>query len=125
MIRTFDLILIGIMAASATVTYQIKHRTDEKVKDLHHIESEIKLEKDTIDLLNADWALLTQPNRLEKLVATYGPELDLQQTDPNQLARENELPMLKSQLPVPSPLPEVAQGRPAKTDSIITGAVKR
>lgn len=131
MLRTFDLILIGAMAAAATVTYQIKHNTDEKVQDLRRIEAEIKLEKDTIELLQADWALLTQPNRLEKLTNVYHSELQLQQTDPSQLARANELPMLKSQVPVPQisqiPTPKMAEGRPTPrpTDQITTGSVAR
>ena len=33
---------------------------------MRKLEAEIKLEEDTIDLLKADWALLTQPNRLEE-----------------------------------------------------------
>ncbi|MBB4953205.1 hypothetical protein H4S14_001528 [Agrobacterium vitis] len=128
MLRTFDIVMIGAMAAAATVTYQIKHNTDEKVQDLRRIEAEIKLEKDTIELLQADWALLTQPNRLEKLTNVYHDELQLQQTDPNQLARANELPMLKSQVPVPQlPADKIADGRPTPrpTDQITTGSVAR
>lgn len=123
MLRTFDLIMIGAMAAAATVTYQIKHNTDEKVQDLRRIESEIKLEKDTIELLQADWALLTQPNRLEKLANVYHDELQLQQTDPNQLARVNELPMLKSQIPAPTVAATVPSPKPV--DQIKTGSVAR
>lgn len=127
MLRTFDLILIGAMAAAATVTYQIKHNTDEKVQDLRRIETEIKLEKDTIELLQADWALLTQPNRLEKLTNVYHDELQLQQTDPNQLARVNELPMLKSQVPAPQVAAGVPMPKPTDkpTDQIKTGSVAR
>ncbi|MBB4006164.1 cell division protein FtsL [Allorhizobium taibaishanense] len=138
MLRTFDVILIGAMAAAATVTYQIKHNTDEKVQDLKRIEAEIKLEKDTIELLQADWALLTQPNRLEKLANTFGQELKLQQTDPSQLARANELPMLKSQVPPPPAQAsngasgakgglKMADGKviPLPMDKVVTGSVKR
>lgn len=63
------------------------------------------LEKDTIDLLRADWALLTQPNRLHRLVNAYQTELGLSPTLPTQLAQPRELPMLRSQLPQP-PEPE-------------------
>ncbi len=123
MIRTFDLLLIGAMAAAATVTYQIKHHTDNKLEEVRRLEAEIKLEKDTIDLLKADWALLTQPNRLERLLKVYGTELELQPTAPEQLARPVELPMPRDQLPKH----EVAEG--AKTndpvsDLITTGSVK-
>ncbi|MBC7150314.1 MAG: hypothetical protein H5U22_13100 [Rhizobium sp.] len=123
MIRTFDLLLIGAMAAAATVTYQIKHHTDNKLEEVRRLEAEIKLEKDTIDLLKADWALLTQPNRLERLLKVYGTELQLEPTQPEQLARPVELPMPRDQLPKP----EVAEGEQSKdpvSDLITTGSVK-
>jgi hypothetical protein len=123
MIKTFDLLLIGAMAAAATVTYQIKHHTDNKLEEVRRLEAEIKLEKDTIDLLKADWALLTQPNRLERLLKVYGTELQLEPTLPEQLARPVELPMPRDQLPKP----EVAEGEQSKdpvSDLITTGSVK-
>lgn len=126
MLRTFDLVMIGAMAAAATVTYQIKHLTDNKRQDVRRIEAEIKLEKDTIELLKADWALLAQPNRLERLIAVYGPELKLEPTMPTQLARPFELPMLRSQLPQAEPKDDIADGNGdgAATDDIATGSVK-
>lgn len=101
MLRSFDLILIGVMTATAVVTYSIKHRAELKLEEVHRIETEIRLERDTIDLLKADWALLTQPNRLHRLTAVYQSELDLVPTEPTQLAMPKELPMPKSQLPQP------------------------
>ncbi len=98
MLKTFDFILIGVMTATATVTYSIKHRAELKLEEVKRLESEIKLEKDTIDLLRADWALLTQPNRLEKLIKTYDGELKLAPTDPTQLVQPIELPMLRDEL---------------------------
>ncbi len=101
MLRTFDLVLIGIMTATAAVTYTIKHRAELKLEEVRRLEAEIKLEKDTIDLLKADWALQSQPNRLERLVNAYNSELQLQPTDSTSLAHARELPMLKSQVPPP------------------------
>lgn len=105
MLRTFDVILMGVMVAAAVVTYSIKHKADLKLEEVRKLEAEIKLEKDTIDLLRADWALLTQPNRLHRLVNAYQTELGLSPTLPTQLAQPRELPMLRSQLPQP-PEPE-------------------
>lgn len=102
MLRTFDVVLIGIMTAAAAVTYTIKHRAELKLEEVHRLEAEIKLEKDTIDLLKADWALQSQPNRLERLVNAYNDELKLQPTDSTALVHLRELPMLKSQVPVPA-----------------------
>lgn len=74
MLKTFDIVLIGVMTTAAAVTYTIKHRAELKLEEVHHLEAEIKLEKDTIELLKADWALVVQPNRLERLVANYNSE---------------------------------------------------
>ncbi|MGO4439512.1 cell division protein FtsL [Rhizobium sp. RAF56] len=101
MLKTFDIILIGLMTATATITYTIKHRAELKMEEVHRLEAEIKLEKDTIDLLQADWALVVQPNRLEKLANIYNGELKLQPTVSTALAQPTELPMLRSQLPPP------------------------
>jgi hypothetical protein len=101
MLRSFDLVLIGVMTATAVVTYTIKHKAELKLEEVHRLESEIKLERDTIDLLKADWALLTQPNRLHRLINVYQNELELVPTAPTQLAMPRELPMPKSQLPQP------------------------
>jgi hypothetical protein len=87
------------MTATASVTYTIKHRAELKLEEVHRLESEIKLEKDTIELLKADWALVVQPNRLERLVNTYNSELKLQPTISTAIVQPNELPMLRAQLP--------------------------
>jgi hypothetical protein len=72
-----------------------------KLEEVHRLEAEIKLEEDTIDLLKADWALQSQPNRLERLVKAYDDELQLQPTQSTALVHAKELPMLKSEVPVP------------------------
>lgn len=105
MLRPFDFILMGVMVATAVVTYTIKHNTDLKLEEVKRIESEIRMEKDTIDLLRADWALLTQPNRLNRIVAAFKDDLQLEPIQSTQLAMPQELPMLRSALPQP-PQPE-------------------
>jgi hypothetical protein len=116
MLRSFDLVLIGVMTAAAVATYTVKHRADEKLSEVRRLEAEIRLEKDTIDLLKADWALLTQPNRLHRLVNVYSSELGLIPTEPTQLAMPMELPMPKSQLPQPeTSIEDIIAG---KTDEV-------
>ena len=52
---------------------------------MRKIEREIRFEEDTIDLLKADWSLLTQPSRLQKLAEIYQAELALQPIEPHQI----------------------------------------
>jgi hypothetical protein len=101
MLRSFDLVLIGVMTTMAVVTYSIKHSAELKLDEVRRLETEIRLERDTIDLLKADWALLNQPNRLHRLMSVYASELELVPTAPTQLAMPKELPMSKAQLPQP------------------------
>ena len=111
MLRTLDIILIVIMTAVAAVTYTIKHQAELKLEEVRKLEAEIKLERDTIDLLKADWALLTQPSRLEKLIAAYQGELQLVPTESTQLTQASELPMLKADLPVFDPADKDKDGK--------------
>ncbi|MEI2299734.1 cell division protein FtsL [Ensifer sp. MJa1] len=125
MLRTLDIVLIVVMTAAATVTYTIKHRAENKLEEVRKLDVAIKLEEDTIDLLRADWALLTQPNRLERLVGAFGADLQLAPTPSTQLAQPQELPMLKADVPIPED--EKAKDGVAalinKTDNIATGSV--
>ncbi|CDZ33272.1 hypothetical protein NOJ28_07700 [Neorhizobium galegae] len=122
MLRSFDLVLIGVMTAAAVVTYSIKHRADEKLSEVHRLESEIKLEKDTIDLLKADWALLTQPNRLHRLINVYNSELALAPTETTQLAMPKELPMPKARLPQPeTTIEDIIAGKNSEVAAALKG----
>ena len=137
MFRTLDIILVVVMTAVAAVTYTLKHQAELKLEDVRKIEAEIKLEHDTIDLLRADWALLTQPARLKKLIETYQAELQLVPTESTQLVQPSELPMLKADLPVYDPADTNKDGEVStkeakahekksadEADKISTGSVK-
>lgn len=137
MFRTLDIILVVVMTGVAAVTYTIKHQAELKLEEVRRIDTEIKLERDTIDLLRADWALLTQPSRLTKLIETYKDELQLAPTESTQLVQPSELPMLKAELPVYDPADTNKDGEvstkeakahekkmAAEADKISTGSVK-
>ena len=78
MFRTTDIIMVTIMVSAAAFTYKIKNDTDKMRSEIARIEKKISTEKDSMNLLKADWSLLTQPSRLQRLVNAYGDELDLQ-----------------------------------------------
>ncbi|MFC5387502.1 hypothetical protein ACFPLB_16200 [Aquamicrobium segne] len=92
MFRTSDIILIGVMVAAAAMTYTIKRDAGEQLAMVRKLQVQIRLEEDTIDLLKADWSLLTQPARLQKLVERYQEQLGLEPVDPHQFARIDSLP---------------------------------
>lgn len=117
MIRTLDIVLASAMIAAAMVTYQIKHDAEEKLEAVKALQAEIRHEEETIDLLKADWALLNQPNRLQKLSTAFEDQLGLKPIDPKQMATADELPGRASDF-----APVTAEGAP--DTSLATGSVK-
>jgi len=90
--RTSDIVLIAVMVAAAAFTYKTKHDAEDRQTALRKMEQQIRFEEDTIDLLKADWSLLTQPSRLQRLSQTYEVELALQPLEPRQIVGIEELP---------------------------------
>lgn len=117
MLRTFDLVLVGAMIAAATLTYQIKHSAEEKLSDVRELQAEIKLQEETIDLLEADWSLLNQPSRLQRLSTAFETELGLKPIESTQMATPDELPGRASEFE-----PLVAEGEAEA--ALTTGSVQ-
>ncbi len=92
MFRTSDIVLIAAMVAAAAFTYKTKHDAEDRQALLRKIEQQIRFEEDTLDLLKADWSLLTQPSRLQKLSETYQAELGLAPLEARQIVGLSELP---------------------------------
>ncbi len=130
MLRTLDIVLIGAMVAAAAFTYQVKQRAERQVQDIDRLESRIQLQNSTIDLLKADWSVLTQPSRLQNLIEAYQAQLDLGTIQPTQVATLNDLPSYPKpdEPPLPSlppkGAPNVAKAAP-RVDLTETGSVVR
>jgi hypothetical protein len=122
--RTTDIVLIAVMIGTAAVTYRIKQSAESELEHINKIRTQIRLEHDTINLLEADWSLLTQPKRLQKLVELYQPQLNLQPTTAEQIVTLDQLPMRPVEMPKPDPQAagQVAQNNPDKS---VTGSLKK
>ena len=127
MFRTSDIVLIAAMVAAAAFTYKTKHDAEDRLAELRRLEQQIRFEEDTIDILRADWSLLTQPARLQRLVEVYQAELKLQPVEARQIVGLDELPAkpltiedLSSQH-----LGGMADSGAAQTDDIVTGGIAR
>lgn len=92
MFRTTDIVLIAVMVSAAAFTYTTKHEAENRLAEVDKIERQIRFELDTIDVLKADWSLLTQPSRLQKLAEIYDSELQLTPVEPHQIVGLDELP---------------------------------
>ncbi|EKF20797.1 cell division protein FtsL [Nitratireductor pacificus] len=121
MFRTSDVVLITVMLAAATFTYKTKHDAEAKYTQLRKIETQAQLEEDTIDILRADWSLLTQPARLQRLAETYQDELGLEPVEAPRLAEFRDLP--QAPLTIEGLMTDMAAAGDAH-DQTVTGAVQ-
>lgn len=86
------MVLIAVMVCAAGFTYITKHNAEAELSKVRRLEAAIRFEEETIDVLKADWSLLTQPARLQKLAEAYGDELHLVPVEAHQIAKIEELP---------------------------------
>lgn len=120
MVRWFNLVIVGLVVATATWTYQVKHDAEAKLDEIRELKRQIALERETIELLKADWAHLSHPSRLQALVERYQEELGLQTTDSNQIIEVDELPGEPVFVPG-DPLGDIIAGE--IVDDMTTGSV--
>ncbi|UDL89693.1 hypothetical protein LGH82_32405 [Mesorhizobium sp. PAMC28654] len=92
MFRTSDIVLIAVMVAAAALTYKTKREAEEQLASVQKIQQQIRYEEETIDLLKADWSLLTQPSRLQKLTELYKSQLALEPVSARQIVGLGDLP---------------------------------
>ncbi|MET2826052.1 cell division protein FtsL [Mesorhizobium shangrilense] len=92
MFRTSDIVLIAVMVAAAALTYKTKREAEEQLASVQKIQVQIRYEEETIDLLKADWSLLTQPSRLQKLTELYKSQLALEPVSARQIVGLSDLP---------------------------------
>jgi hypothetical protein len=119
------MVLIAVMVAAAAFTYKTKQAAEVQAVAVRKLEQQIRFEEDSIVLLRADWSLLTQPSRLQKLAETYQADLKLQPVDARQFARVEEIPVrpLDIQAIIGQAFDLPADG--LGTDETTTGAVQQ
>jgi hypothetical protein len=81
------------MIAVVTYTYSVKTGTKEIAEQLAAINRETEAEINAIDLLNADWEVLTAPKRIQSLVDVYQADLKLVPTDAHRIIAIADIPM--------------------------------
>ncbi|MBO6716846.1 MAG: hypothetical protein JJ913_02690 [Rhizobiaceae bacterium] len=123
MFRTTDIILIAAMIGAAGLTFKVKHDAEMKLDEVRRLETEIRTEEDTIDVLRADWSFLTQPERLQRLVDAYNAELKLNPVEPDQIGSMDRIGQtLRTVTEIAA---EQAPETDAIADAIKTGAVSQ
>lgn len=122
MFRTTDVVLIAIMVSAAAFTYKTKHDAEAQLSALRKVEAQIRFEEDTISVLKADWSLLTQPSRLQRLSEVFESELSLKPVEAHQIATFDDLPArpLRIEDLTSQPLGGMADAETG-TDGVVTG----
>lgn len=90
--RTFDMILVAIMICAAGVTYKVKYDAQKRIGEVRRIERQIVAEKNTINLLHAEWAMMIEPGRMQILASRYQEQLGLQVTEARQIVQLQDVP---------------------------------
>lgn len=120
------MVLIAVMVSAAAFTYQTKHEAENELETVRKLEAQIRYEEDTIDLLKADWSLLTQPARLQRLAELYQTELPLQSAQARQFVGLEDIP--EKPIDIPGATSQAQGGMAqngAATDPTVTGGVSR
>ncbi|AGF76072.1 cell division protein FtsL [Bartonella vinsonii] len=91
--RTFDMILVMIMICMAGLTYKVKYDVQKRMNEIRRLEHEIATEKNTVNLLHAEWAMMIEPSRMQKLARRYQKELGLEIIQPRQIVEFEDIPV--------------------------------
>lgn len=118
MIRPVAFVTAVMMLGSGAWMFVVKHRAEQLDQKIGTTTAQIRSSEQRIRVLRAEWALETDPNRLQRLAAMFLPRL--QPMKPDQLVTMQELAdrlpapgAAVPYLPLPPPLPSQLPDMPA------------
>ena len=96
MLKTFNVVLIGLMLLGAGVVYLLKYDSERAAARISKLQHKISDTREAIAGLKAEWSLLNQPRRLQDLVDKYHNYIELERLEPGQIATIDEIPLRAS-----------------------------
>ncbi|MEC9342431.1 MAG: hypothetical protein VYD64_01170 [Pseudomonadota bacterium] len=124
MFRTLDVIMIAALIGAASWTFKVKSDSETAMARVARLEKRLQIEREAIDILNADWSLLTSPDRLEKLVERYREQLPLTPAEPAMIGTLDNVPMA-DEMPVETGEPDEEFADAAPDRQTVTGSTER
>lgn len=122
MIRLLHLAAITLLIASAAYAYSTKYETLYYAETLAKTKAKRDREREAIAVAKAEWALLTRPDRLQRMVDRH---LDLKPMGIAQLARLSDLPAKPTKGDAIGAKLETLGIEPGTTGSLKGGAATR
>ena len=90
MIRLLNVVSVVLVIAVSIGLYNLKYRIEDQQETRQSLRQEITNEEDAVRILRAEWSYLTQPERLQSLMARH---LELDPLKASQIATFDDLPM--------------------------------
>jgi hypothetical protein len=122
MSKTVDFVFVGLVLAVATTTYVVKYGSEIEHNNIAKLGRDIETEKEAIDILRANWSLLTSPSRIQSLTKRHGDELQLDILQSHQVIGIDQIPLKPIQIPEDSSA--MAEVGTKELSGIITGSIK-
>lgn len=122
MFKTANFLFVGLVLMVATATYVVKYGSEIEYNNIARLEREIQTEKEAIDILKANWSLLTSPSRIQMLSERYNEELRLDIIRSNQVITIDEIPL--KPVGIPDSQNAGLQDEGPGVSDVITGSIK-
>lgn len=87
-VRAYFFPILLILAGSVAFVFFIKNKVMKISKEVRAVNVQIVAEKEAIHILNAEYAFLTNPKRMKKLISKH---LSLHEISKNQLIEDSEI----------------------------------
>jgi hypothetical protein len=123
MFRRTDIAMIALMIGVVTYTYSVKTGTKEIVEQLAAIQRETESEINAIDLLNADWEVLSAPKRIQSLVNVYQDDLKLVPTDAHRMIAIADIPLRPAAAETETSIDDILAQYGDADSSLTTGSI--
>ena len=116
MIRLLNIIMVALLFSSAVVVYSIKYDSTIKLEKIGRMTREVERERARISELRAEYASLSQPERIKALSAAH---LDLKPMSIDQVVSLGELP---ARTTIGDPIADKLKGLGLDADPVVTGS---
>lgn len=113
MVRILNILAIVSLIGSAIYAYSIKYETIFYAERIAKLKGEIRREQDQINMLRAEWANLTRPERIQALADKF---LNIQSVAMSQIVKADALPNRAPRIDaIGHKLDELGLGEPTAT----------